>query len=322
MKRVLTYHITEADAGRTVREYLRRQGFSLHILASMKPDPDAVRLNGGHVFFTQHLVAGDILTVVLSEEESSVNVVPAPVPFTVVYEDEDLLVINKPSGVSIHPAVNHPADTLANGIAWYFLQKGESHVFRCINRLDRDTTGLLILARHRLSAAILEKELWQREIRRTYLAVAEGILPPEGTIDLPIGRKEGSLIERCTDLEHGDRAVTHYRTLCHFPTEVRSGADEHARLSGTPEEAGLLSAVLLRLETGRTHQIRVHMQAIGHPLLGDDLYNPDGIPGMSRQALHSWKLEFWHPLTGEAMCFTAPVPEDMRRILPQDFDAT
>ena len=319
MERILTYHIEKSDEGRSVREYLRRQGFSLHILASMKPDPDAVLLNGGHVFFTHRLVRGDILTVTIREEGSSENVIPAPVPFTVVFEDEDLMVISKPAGVSIHPAINHPADTLANGIAWYFRQKGEDHIFRCINRLDRDTTGLLLLARHRLSAAVLETQLWQRGIRRTYLAIAEGILPPEGTIDLPIGRKDGSLIERCVDAEHGDRAVTHYRTLCHFPAEAAPGADKDARLSGDSEKAGLLSAVMLRLETGRTHQIRVHMQAVGHPLLGDSLYNPDGLPGMSRQALHSWRLEFRHPITGEEMRFTDPVPADMRRVLPRDF---
>ncbi len=301
MKRVLSYIITEKDGGRTVREYLRCRGCSHGILASMKPDPGAILLNGAHVFLTRRLIPGDLLTLILREEESSVNIVPAAVPFSIIYEDEDLLVIDKPAGVSIHPAVNHPADTLANGIAWYFQQRGESYVFRCINRLDRDTTGLLLLAGHRLSAAVLEKQLWQREIHRTYLAVAEGVLPPEGTIDLPIGRKEGSIVERCADPENGDQAVTHFRTLSHFSNN-----------------GNILSAVLLRLDTGRTHQIRVHMQSIGHPLLGDTLYNPKGLPGMPRQALHSWRLSFRHPVSDRYQCFTAPVPDDLRQILPDE----
>ena len=305
MTRTFTYPITEADAGRTVHEFLRMHGYSLHILASMKPDPDAVRLNGEHVFLSHRMACGDTLTTVLAEEVSSVNVVPAPVPFSLLYEDEDLMVVDKPAGISIHPAINHPADTLANGIAWYFRQKGEPHVFRCINRLDRDTTGLLILAKNRLAASILETALRKHEIRRTYLAIAEGRLPEEGTVDLPIGRKEGSLIELCIDRACGDRAVTHFRTLGYRPAP--------AAAAGLP---GILSAAELRLETGRTHQIRVHMQAIGHPLFGDTLYNPDGLPGMPRQALHSRKLDFVHPILEKQMHFEAPVPEDMRRWLP------
>ena len=302
MKHTFTYPITESDDGRTVHEFLRMHGYSLHILASMKPDREAIKLNGEHVFLSHRMNKGDVLTTVLGDEEPSKNIVPAPVPFEMVYEDEDLMVVSKPAGVSIHPAINHPADTLANGIAWYFLQKGEPHVFRCINRLDRDTTGLLILARHKLSASVLESALRRHEIRRTYLAIAEGFLPPEGTIDLPIGRKEGSLIERCVDPENGDTAVTHFRTL-------RQSA--HAG----EKEDGCISVAELRLETGRTHQIRVHMKAVGHPLLGDTLYNEEGMKGMPRQALHSWKLDFVHPISGMQMHFEAPVPEDMARFI-------
>ena len=312
MKHTFTYTITQEDAGRTVHEFLRMHGYSVHILASMKPDREAVRLNGEHVFMSCRMKEGDVLTTVLGDEAPSRNIVPAPVPFEMAYEDDDLMVVNKPAGISIHPAINHPADTLANGVAWYFMQKGEPHVFRCINRLDRDTTGLLILAKHRLSAAILESALRRHEIRRTYLAIAEGDLPPEGVIDLPIGRKEGSLIERCIDMEHGDRAVTHFRTVCRQPY----------RFDGGPAEDGaekLISVAELRLETGRTHQIRVHMKAAGHPLLGDTLYNADGLPGMSRQALHSWKLDFVHPISGRQMHFEAPVPKDMCSFLPACF---
>ena len=340
MIRTFQYEITTYDLPATVHQYLRLQGYSRHILASLKPHPDAVLRNGSHVWFSDRLAAGDVLTVTVRDEVSSVNIVPAPVPFSIVYEDEDLMVINKPAGVSIHPAINHPADTLANGIAQLYQDRGISYVFRCINRLDRDTTGLLILANNVLSASLLEQALQRREISRTYLAVAEGAVSPEGTIDLPIGRKEASLIERCVDPEHGDRAVTHFRTLQVFSADkspvsasFSSGTADPVSISGSAHcdtdsvsisgsavrsSAPEYSLVELHLETGRTHQIRVHMAAAGHPLLGDTLYNPryqTSGPHITRQALHAWKLAFIHPITKEAMQFTAPLPDDFQNLL-------
>ncbi|MBQ2626197.1 MAG: RluA family pseudouridine synthase [Eubacterium sp.] len=309
MIRTFRYNITASDLPATVHQYLRQKGYSRHILASLKPHPDAVLRNGGHVWFSDRLVSGDVLTVTVRDAVSSVNIVPAPVPFSIVYEDEDLMVIYNPAGVSIHPAINHPADTLANGIAQLYRERGVPYVFRCINRLDRDTTGLLILANNVFSASLLEQALQRREISRTYLAVAEGTVPQEGTIDLPIGRKEASLIERCVDPEHGDRAVTHFRTL-----QVFSGEKLPA--------SAAFSLVELRLETGRTHQIRVHMAATGHPLIGDTLYNPryqilqpQSDDEIRRQALHAWKLSFVHPITKEAMHFTAPLPGDLLQLV-------
>lgn len=317
MERTLTYIINDTDAGTDIRSFLRREGYSRHILASVKPDPDAVLVNGVHVFLRYALQENDVLTIRVRDDVSSRNVVPSPVPFSVVFEDEDVLIIDKPAHVAIHPAISHPANTLANGVTWYYEQKGIPFVFRCINRLDRDTTGLLIVAKNIVSASILETALQKRGIRRTYLALAEGIIPDEGTIDLPIARKESSLIERCVDEERGERAVTHYRRLSQSLKTGRAAAAPY-------------SVAELHLGTGRTHQIRVHMAAIGHPLLGDSLYNPSVIPlfdkeipkpgvplpyGLARQALHSWKLDFVHPIKKEPMHFEAPVPEDMQRLL-------
>lgn len=329
MERIITYQITEEDAGSDVHSYLRRKGYSRHMLASMKPDPEAVLLNGSHVFMRHALNPGDTLRIRIRDEESSGTLVPAPVPFSILYEDEDLLVIDKPANEAIHPAVSHPADTLGNGLALYFSEKNIPFVFRCINRLDRDTTGLLIVAKNLLSASVLEQSLQKHGIRRTYLAVAEGLLPDEGTIDLPIARVDGSLILRAVDRERGVRAVTHYRTL----RRIRNwdGPAPDYPFPG-------LSVLKLHLETGRTHQIRVHLAYLGHPLAGDPLYNPhclrrdtvlpppgtcvppkDGNPlSLTRQALHSWKLDFTHPVTGEALHFEAPVPEDMRRLIGPD----
>ena len=325
MERVLTYQIPKDDSGKSVHEFLRGLGYSRHILLSMKPDPAAVMKNGAPVRMSGLLQEGDVLRITVRDESSSENIIPAPVPFDIVFEDSDLLVISKPSGVAIHPAVSHPANTLANGIALYFKEQGIPYVFRCINRLDRDTTGLLIAAKNKVSASILERDLRLREIHRTYLAIAEGLLPEKGTVNAPVGRKNSSLIERCVDWENGDTAVTHFRRLRYFPLcALPDTGEEEIPLSGFRPAAApaqgkadlpMLSLAELHLETGRTHQIRVHMAHIGHPLLGDTLYNPEGLPGISRQALHSWKLDFIHPITKEQMHFESPLPADMEAVV-------
>lgn len=189
----------------------------------------------------------------------------------------------------VHPSIGNYTNTLANAAAFYFQQKNELCPFRCINRLDRDTSGSLILAKNALSAAILSAQMRNREIRRTYLAVVCGVTPPSGTVSAPIGRVSDSVIQRQVDPEHGESAVTHYERLA-----VRN---DHSLLE-------------IHLETGRTHQIRVHMGYIGHPLPADYLYHPV-YDHFKRQPLHSFQLNFRHPLTGKNLCFTAPVPKDM-----------
>ena len=242
------------------------------------------------------LKTGQTVEVTLPEEEDSGNIVPVKLPLSIVYEDEDILVINKDAGVPIHPSQGHYDNTLANAVSWYFHEKGEAFTYRVINRLDRDTTGLLVLARHMLSACILSEQMTGRRIRREYRAIVLGHTPEEGTVDSPIARAEGSTIERRVDHETGERAVTHFRTLLY-------------------NEEKDLSLVSLSLETGRTHQIRVHMRSIGHPLPGDFLYCPD-YRYIDRQPLHSYLLRFEHPITGKEMEFTAGLPEDMKQLLP------
>lgn len=293
LRKKLTLNIDAATAGIPIRNYLRDFGFSSHLLIQLKHRDHSVFLNGNPTFLNIPLKEGDLLEVLLPEEESPEKLVPTAIPFGIIYEDEDILVINKPAHMPIHPSRGNFENTLANAMAFYFEQLGEPFSYRCINRLDRDTTGALILARHFLSACILSADMRERNIRRTYLALVEGITDSEGTIDLPIGRKDASIIERCIDQDNGERAVTHYKRLKTFQV---AGQD--------------CSLIELHLETGRTHQIRVHMTAIGHPLLGDSLYNAEGIQAPGRQALHSRSLEFVHPITKEAMQITAPLPED------------
>lgn len=286
MNRVLIYEIAAEHTGMKIGDFLRKTGYSRHVIIHLKKTENGILLNGEWAYVGQSLKEGDHLEIHIIEEESSEQIVPSELPLDIVYEDEDLLIINKPADMPIHPSINNYDNTLANALMWYYQQKGETFVYRCINRLDRDTTGLLIVAKNMLSGGILSDMSKKREIHREYLAIAEGEVPQEGVIDAPIARKEESVIERCVDFERGDRAVTHYWRL-----DYRNG----------------YSLVRLKLETGRTHQIRVHMKYLGHPLTGDYLYNPD-YRILDHQALHSWKLAFRHPITGAQMQFKADPP--------------
>ena len=291
MERVLEYIISSDTNPVTVLDFLKQEGFSRHILSSMKNSSgNCIVLNGERGFGRSVLKEGDRLVVTVPEVESGENIIRTEMDLDILYEDEDILVINKPAGMPVHPSMGNYENTLANGIAWYFSQKGEDFVYRCINRLDRDTTGALILAKNPLSAAVLSVQMKRRQIRRTYLALVDGVLPESGVVDAPIARMEGSVITREVNFETGESAVTHYERLA---------------------VGRYYSLAELHLETGRTHQIRVHMKYIGHPLPGDYLYNPD-YRRIQRQPLHSFQLEFTHPITKEPMLFTAPVPEDFR----------
>ena len=289
MNRIFHYQITENEQGTTVLDFLRKKGFSRHILSSMKADKEALTRNGQRIGGREQLLAGDHFRVRLLETVDSDGIVPVSMPLSILYEDEDILVINKPADMPVHPSIGNYTNTLANGVAAYLDAKDEHSPFRCINRLDRDTSGALILAKNAFSAAVLSTQMRNRQIRRTYLAVVEGITPPNGTIFAPISRVDDSVIERHVDFLRGEPAVTHYERL-----EVKN---EHSLLE-------------IHLETGRTHQIRVHMGYIGHPLPADYLYHPK-YDCFKRQPLHSLQLEFRHPVTDKSMCLLAPVSEDM-----------
>ncbi|CBL24273.1 MULTISPECIES: RluA family pseudouridine synthase [Blautia] len=289
MNRIFHYQITENEQGTTVLDFLRKKGFSRHILSSMKADKEALTRNGQRIGGREQLLAGDHFRVRLLETVDSDGIVPVSMPLSILYEDEDILVINKPADMPVHPSIGNYTNTLANGVAAYLDAKDEHSPFRCINRLDRDTSGALILAKNAFSAAVLSTQMRNRQIRRTYLAVVEGITPPNGTISAPISRVDDSVIERHVDFLRGEPAVTHYERL-----EVKN---EHSLLE-------------IHLETGRTHQIRVHMGYIGHPLPADYLYHPV-YDCFKRQPLHSLQLEFRHPVTDKPMCLLAPVSEDM-----------
>lgn len=293
MKRVFNYTILPEYDNCTLLSFLKEKRYSGPIITHLKRTENGILLNGIWSRVRDILHTNDKLTIQLVENQSSENIVATPLPLEIVYEDEDILVINKTTDTPIHPSQGNYDNTLANAVAYYYQQKGESFTYRCINRLDRDTTGLLIIAKHMYSASLLSDMVQNHEIHREYLAIATGVTPSDGTIVAPIGRVDGSTIERQIDEINGDYACTHYTTLL------------------SKNEYSLVS---LKLGTGRTHQIRVHMKHIGHPLPGDFLYNPD-YSVINRQALHSHKLSFVHPITGKQMEFVAELPEDMKKII-------
>lgn len=311
MERIITYKIDNDHQNMTILQFLKQKLYTDKAIIALKKTPEGIRKNGVWAYVSDRISSGDILTIKLLEADCSENIVPEKLPLDIVYEDEDILVVNKPHNMPVHPSQNHHTGTLANAAAYYFMMQQKPFVFRCVNRLDKDTTGLTILCKHQLASGImsnmvagkylLKDHLASKEpeklLQRTYLALCtdNGSLPSEGIIDAPIGRKDGSTIERMVDYVHGERSVTHFKRLQHNA------------------EKGI-SLVRLRLETGRTHQIRVHMKAIGHPLLGDDLYGGD-LSLITRQALHSYSLRFVHPVTLQEMYLEQPLPEDMALII-------
>ena len=273
MNRTIEYTIPESQNGLRVEQFLRRKGYSRQNFTEIKRMPQSILVNGIHYYMRQTLAAGDHLQVCICETESSEKIPPVKLPLNIVYEDEDILVINKPAGMPIHPSMKNYYNSLANALAWYYQDQGKPFIFRCSNRLDRDTSGLTVISKHLVSASIMADMTKKRLVHREYLAIVKGDLtPPTGTITAPLSRKEGSIIERTVDFDHGEEAITHYKLV--------------------KKENGH-SLVSLQLETGRTHQIRIHMKYLGYPLIGDYLYNPD-MEHITRQALHSYHMEFPH----------------------------
>ena len=294
MERHLTYTITEDFDNKTIEQFLKSQEFPHQAIVQLKKTNEGILRNGIWAYVNEKLSTGDILSLHLIEEPAETSILPIPVELSILYEDEDLLIIDKPANMPIHPSMNHHEGTLANGLLHYFKEQGQSFTFRCINRLDRDTSGLTIVAKHLLSGGILSRQVSKHEIKRSYHAICTGLVPETGTINAPIARTDDSTIERCVNFETGEHAVTHYSRLAY-------------------DDKKDVSLVELHLETGRTHQIRVHMKYIGHPIIGDFLYNPD-YRFCSRQALHSASLTFIHPITKKKMHFASSLPKDLKCI--------
>ena len=295
--RYLQVHITPELAEKTVDTLLRKHlELSGTVIRRIKWLEDGITVDGKRVTVRYRVREGETLSVRLTDPTSAEQPVPNQGSLDTIYEDEDMVVVNKQPGVLIHPSHGHFDDTIGNFLIWRWQQRGEEAGFHPVHRLDKGTTGLLVVAKHPHGQEKLKNQLHTGAFRRRYLAVCEGCPDPaEGVIDAPIRPVPGSLIAREVHPE-GQAARTHYKVLSvHGPRAL----------------------VELELETGRTHQIRVHMAHIGHPLTGDFLYGKEDKSLIDRPALHSWQVEVTHPITGKELRFTAPLPEDMQNLLEE-----
>ena len=289
----LTVRITEKDAGRKIKYFARSEmKISYSQYCAMKAS-DGLRVNGEPVHANYLLRVGDVVTAALPESGGSKAVEPEELPVRIAYGDDDLLIVDKDAPLACQCTPKQSCGTLENRLAWLYREQGD-FVFRPVNRLDKGTSGLMAVARHAHAYQLLQTQLHTPNFVREYLAVVEGELAGEGRIDLPIAKEDAATVRRVIDLEYGKPAVTHYRAL-----SCGNGR----------------TLVRLRLETGRTHQIRVHMAAIGHPVAGDFLYGRELAELPGRFALHSAAIELDQPLTGARIRIESPLPDELRILL-------
>ena len=285
MNSKLSYKLTKEDEELYVKELLQRKfQFSSRLIRQLKLVPGSLCLNGVDCRLRDKGKEGQILTCEYPEETSYFE--PEDIPIDVRYEDDDLLIINKQPFLIVHPTNNYQEHTLANAITYYMQERNETYKLRFVNRLDRDTSGLIIIAKNAHAQDFLSKG----EITKKYMAIVHGEITEDGTINEPLGKDPNHVARRIV-LPTGQPSITHYKVLETIPGYTK---------------------LELRLETGRTHQIRAHMTHIDHILVGDDLYGSPAFPDQfGRQALHSYYLEFTHPSTGETVKVETEMPKDM-----------
>lgn len=290
----MKFHITEEHQKKNIRDYLYHEAeFSRRILKVLKFGGGAILLNGTPASVREKLSTDDELEIIFPPETRGGRFTSDPLPLNIVFEDEHVLVINKPAGIATIPSFQYPGGTIANRVLAHYDSQQLPYTFHVVTRLDKDTSGLLLVAKHRFSHSLLSTSQKAGEVRRMYQALVEGTLKENtGTINAPIARKPGSIIERQV-AEEGQTAITHYEAIA--------------------EKEGY-TLVSVRLETGRTHQIRVHFSHLGHPLVGDTLYGGRR-EWLGRQALHSSSLSFLHPFTKNRHTYHADLPEDMRSLV-------
>lgn len=297
MKREIEFVVPARLDGCVLRDVLRRElGFSAKQLTRMKQHEGAICCNSVPVYVIHRVHTGDRLHLILEEDMASETIVPKQGKLDIRFENQDVLILEKPAGLAVHPAPGDRENTLGNFVVWHYQSQGESIVYRPVNRLDRGTSGLMVIAKNAHSHAALAQQLHSETFVREYLAVVEGSLTDaEGIVSAPIARVEGSVLRREVS-SHGAKAVTHY----HVEKTVNGR-----------------SLVRLRLETGRTHQIRVHMSYLGCPLVGDFLYGKESNE-ISRCALHSARLILQLPFSNECVELESPLPSDMRKLLKEE----
>lgn len=292
----LIYLVTTDDNFANVKELLKTKfQISDRLLLRLK-NQQKIFLNSNIISVNSLIKPSDKIEIDLDFEEDNSNILATQMNLDILYEDDSYLVINKPAGIPVHPSMEHYEDSLSNGIKYYFDSISLHKKIRPVNRLDKNTSGIVIFAKNEYIQECLVRQMKENTFIKEYIAICDGIFKQkQGTINAPISRKENSIIERCIK-ENGSTSITHYEVL----KEIHDNINAY-------------SIVKCKLETGRTHQIRVHMQYIGHPLLGDTLYGLFS-PLIHRQALHSYQTSFSHPISKEMVTYIAPLPEDMKKL--------
>jgi 23S rRNA pseudouridine1911/1915/1917 synthase len=294
---ILEKKVVNIEEGTKIREYLKIElGLSTRLIRSASINKK-IFVNDQVVKMNRVLTSGEIIKIDLEKDESQ-DIAPEKMDIDVVYEDEDILVVNKKPFMVVHPTKSYQSGTLANGIINYFVESNQNCIVRLVSRLDMNTSGLIIIAKNQFSHGMLSKEMTENKVEKRYLAIVHGIMKEkQGTIDLPIYKPEDveNGTKRIVD-ERGQRSITHYKVV---------------------EEFNEASLVECKLETGRTHQIRVHLNHLGYPIYGDTLYGlgEEEEDLIKRQSLHAFGLNFKSPRTGEELALRAELPDDMKELI-------
>lgn len=303
----LTVIATPEDEGKTIRDVLERAfGVSSKLLAAVRMTDYGLTINEERVYISAPVQAGEVIRLRMLKEYSE-DIMPQPMLLSIVYEDDFLLIVNKPAGIVVHPTHGHYTNTLANGVTAYWQQQGKQYRFRPIHRLDEETSGLVAIAKNPYIHQQLSEQLQQGKVDKRYAAIVYGApIPSEGCIEGPIAR---------------DPNKPHLRIVTSNGAPSKTIYELKESYCGGNADSNVASLISLKLLTGRTHQIRVHMRSIGHPLIGDKLYGIESMKKeqlehlMTRHALHAEQLGFYHPMTKHYMSWQAPMPEDMEQLI-------
>lgn len=294
---ILRYTKNCSDNYKTVRQVLNNEfNISYNLLVKLKKNKK-IFLNGSETYLDMIISDKDIITVIIDFQEDNSNIVATTMNLNILYEDEVLLIIDKPAGIPVHPSILHFDNSLSNGVKYYFDTINLHKKIRPVNRLDRNTSGIVVFAKNEYVQDLLSKQMQNKIFQKNYIAICEGSFENKsGTVNAPIARKENSIIERCVS-PSGDVAITHYNVLKEFQIDKKQ-----------------FSELYICLETGRTHQIRVHLAYLGHPIIGDSLYGHES-PLIGRQALHSCRVEFIHPILKQKIVINSNIPDDILNII-------
>ncbi len=289
----LEFNVKKEEEGLALSEYLRNVGELSSRFIKKAIREGRISVNKNIERLSYKLKVGDIIEAQINREEEQ-NIIPEKMELKIIYEDKDIIVVDKPKGIVVHPTKRHFSGTLSNGLLYYFKEKGENSIVRLVNRLDMDTSGLILVAKNSYSHMALSRDMVKDEFVKSYLAVVHGNFDVKsGVIDKPIYRVGEGTIKRIID-DRGQRSITRFQVIDNY------------------NDADL---VKLTLETGRTHQIRVHLSSMGHPIFGDSIYGEEEVEYIDRQALHAYRLEFPHPTSREIIKLESQIPEDIASLI-------